>query len=134
MPQKIGIEDIARLMMSLPPQPDNFSQLVLTVRQAARLREFAAEQFRDGAKPEFALYAPKLWSTDFIVEQPISDRIRTGRIIQRDRFAEYAAADMVWAEPLGLAEWETVDREQVIFGIKETLMERFEKMVVGEVN
>lgn len=54
--------------------------------------------------------------------------IRTGRIIQNDRFAEYAAADMVWAEPLGLAEWETVDREEVILKMNA----RLEKMYLGE--
>lgn len=32
--------------------------------------------------------------------------IRTGKIIQRDRFATYDAADMWYAEPLGLAKWD----------------------------
>lgn len=32
---------------------------------------------------------------------------RTGNIIQKDRFATYEKADMEWAEPLGLAAWET---------------------------
>jgi hypothetical protein len=41
--------------------------------------------------------------------------IRSGRIIQKDRFAEYSAADMVWAEPLGLAEWEMVSINNVMW-------------------
>lgn len=71
-------------------------------------------------------YEHALSNVDFIVQEPIANRIRTGKIIQKDRFAEYHAADMVWAEPLGLAAWETVDREEVLFGINERLRLKFE--------
>lgn len=32
---------------------------------------------------------------------------KTGKIISRNRFCEFEKSDMEWAEPLGLAYWET---------------------------
>lgn len=43
------------------------------------------------------------------LDSTLPRKVRTGGIVQRDRFATYEAGDMDWAEPLGLAGWEMTD-------------------------
>lgn len=127
---KLDVKELMATMrkaMEVNARP--MSDLVLTVRQAAELRQYAAgvDRFVDGAKSEMFLSESPLSGINILVEpEPSSRRVRTGKIIQKDRFATYDAADMVWAEPLGLAEWETVDREAVVFGINQRLAMKFE--------
>jgi len=58
------------------------------------------------AKNYMSLFSDPFWDLDIKVSKSLPSRKRTGNIIQKDRFAEYDAADMDWAEPLGLAAWE----------------------------
>ena len=133
---KLDIEELMATMrkaMEVNARP--MSDLVLTVRQAAELRQYAAgvDRFVDGANYEMALYRAPLAGINILVEpEPSSRRVRTGKIVQKDRFATYDAADMVWAEPLGLAEWETVDREAVFFGINQRCSLEFEQSFMSE--
>jgi len=48
-----------------------------------------------------------MWGMDITVAKHLPTIKRTGKIIQKDRFAEYGPEDMDWAEPAGLAAWET---------------------------
>ena len=82
-----------------PPLP---RKRFLVSRQAlASLREHS------GNVPESLSPMCGLAGVPVYLDESLPRQIRTGNIIQRDRFATYDADDMEWAEPLGVAEWAT---------------------------
>ena len=54
----------------------------------------------------YSLGLDPLMGQNIIVSDALPRKVKTGRIIQKDPFAEYEEQDMKWAEPAGLAEWE----------------------------
>lgn len=110
------LRETMKSLAEIPRGPSPLGTVVLTHRQAGELRRYAGDKFCEGANFKMAAGHPtQICGLDVAVIEPVSRMIRTGEIIQKDRFAEYDADDMAWAEPLGLAEWEMVDREKVIF-------------------
>ncbi len=67
------------------------------------------ERLKAGADADSILGQAVLFGVEVVVSDHLPYKKRTGRIIQRDRFATYGPDDMFWAEPCGLAVWETED-------------------------
>ena len=114
-------KSLASLMEKEAKYP-SLTDIVLTANQASRIRELTAHKHT--VDMDAIGYPDSLYGICVTVDAPSQSRmIKTGKIINHDRFAEYDRDDMVWAEPAGLAEWEKVGREEVIFGFNQRLME-----------
>lgn len=108
---KIDLNSLKELMRTL--KPFEKVSLVGTQKAFGSLSKSLSEN-----DEKHNLFDPFLGCGVTTLPPSSGERIKTGRVVSKDKFAEYEPKDMDWAEQAGLAEWDTVGIDDVVFQIK----------------